>query len=208
MNKVFRILFYGAGFIAAAYVLQSKMAAAPAPATSASMTVERPLNWAEPIVYAGVDNLHRITPSLYRSAQISAADIVQLRALGIRKIVSFRSFHSDEDVLEGSGIALQRLRINTWNIKDEDMIAALKALRDVDRDGPILIHCQHGADRTGLVSALYRVVYQGWTRQQAEDELLHGGYGFHPVWGNIRSYLQHVDVEWLRRQVGVAGSPA
>ncbi|MFM0324495.1 dual specificity protein phosphatase family protein [Caballeronia glebae] len=208
MNKAFSILFYGAGLVVAGYVAQSKIATMPVASTtgtaSASMTAARPLNWAEPIAYAGVDNLHRITPSLYRSAQITAADIPQLRALGIRKIVSLRSFHSDENVLKGSGIALERIRINTWNITDEDMIAALKALRDVERDGPILIHCQHGADRTGLVSALYRVVFQGWTKQQAEDELLHGGYGFHPVWGNIKSYLEQVDVEWLRRQVGVA----
>ncbi len=164
----------------------------------------RPLTWAEPLAYTGVDNLHRITPSLYRSAQISASDVPRLRALGIRKIVNFRSFHSDADVLTGSGIALQRIRINTWDIRDEDMIAALKALRDADRDGPILIHCQHGANRTALVSALYRVTFQGWTRPQAEDELLHGGYGFHPVWGNIRRYLEQMDIEELKRQVGVA----
>nr|WP_246217361.1 tyrosine-protein phosphatase [Paraburkholderia panacisoli] len=39
----------------------------------------------------------------------------------------------------------------------------------------LLIHCQHGADRTGFVSALYRVLFQSWTKQQAEDELLYGG---------------------------------
>ncbi|MDR5739416.1 dual specificity protein phosphatase family protein [Caballeronia sp. LZ019] len=164
----------------------------------------RPLNWAEPMVYTHVDNLHRITPSLYRSAQITADDLPRLRALGIRKIISFRSFHSDDGLLAGSGIALQRIRINTWNIRDEDMIAALQALRHVDRDGPVLIHCQHGADRTGLVSALYRVVYQGWTKGQAEDELLNGGYGFHPVWGNIRRYLENVDVDRLRREAGAS----
>ncbi|BBQ00834.1 protein-tyrosine-phosphatase [Burkholderia sp. SFA1] len=151
---------------------------------------------------SSIDNLHRITPFLYRSAQISANDVGQLRALAIRKVVSFRAFHSDDRIFGGSGIALQRIRINTWNIRDEDMIAALQALHDVQRDGPVLIHCQHGADRTGLVSALYRIVYQGWTKQQAEDELLHGGYGFHPVWENIRTYLERVDVARLKQQVG------
>jgi protein tyrosine/serine phosphatase len=127
--------------------------------------------------------------------------VPKLRALGFRRIISLRSFHSDEAVLAGSGIVQERIPINTWNIKDEDMIAALKALRDVDHDGPVLIYCQHGADRTGLVSALYRVVFQGWTKRQAEDELLDGGYGFHPIWANIKRYLEQVDVEWLRRQV-------
>jgi protein tyrosine/serine phosphatase len=169
--------------------------------TSVVTVAARPLEWAEPMHSTGVDNLHRVTPSLYRSAQIAASDLPQLKALGIRKIVSFRAFHSDKTMLAGTDITLERVRINTWKIRDDDMVSALKALQHADRDGPILIHCQHGADRTGLVSALYRIVYQGWTKQQAEDELLNGGYGFHPVWKNIRSYLERVDIEALKQKV-------
>ncbi|KWI60182.1 dual specificity protein phosphatase family protein [Burkholderia ubonensis] len=161
----------------------------------------RPLQWAQSVPDARLDNLHRITPSLYRSALLSREDVPELQKLGIRKVISFRAFHSDERILAGTQITMQRIPINTWYIRDEDMVAALRALRDADRDGPVLIHCQHGADRTGLVSALYRMVYQGWTREQALDELQHGGYGFHPIWQNITYYLKHVDVERLRRQV-------
>ncbi|KWE85746.1 dual specificity protein phosphatase family protein [Burkholderia ubonensis] len=161
----------------------------------------RPLQWAQSVPDARLDNLHRITPSLYRSALLSREDVPELQKLGIRKVISFRAFHSDERILAGTQITMQRIPINTWYIRDEDMVAALRALRDADRDGPVLIHCQHGADRTGLVSALYRMVYQGWTREQALDELQHGGYGFHAIWQNITYYLKHVDVERLRRQV-------
>ncbi|RQS66861.1 protein-tyrosine-phosphatase [Burkholderia sp. Bp8963] len=173
----------------------------PAGAQPDSVAYARPLQWAQSVADARVNNLHRITPSLYRSAQLSKEDVPQLQKLGIRKVISFRAFHSDDSVLAGSQITMQRIPINTWYIRDEDMVTALKALRDADRDGPVLIHCQHGADRTGLVSALYRVVYQGWTKEQALDELQHGGYGFHSIWQNITYYLKHVDVERLRQQV-------
>ncbi|WGS44397.1 dual specificity protein phosphatase family protein [Burkholderia sp. JSH-S8] len=175
--------------------------AQPADAQPSSDAPARPLQWARSVSDARVNNLHRITPSLYRSAQLSKEDVPQLQKLGIRKVISFRAFHSDDRILAGTQIEMQRIPINTWHIRDEDMVTALKALRDVDRDGPVLIHCQHGADRTGLVSALYRMVYQGWTREQALDELQHGGYGFHPVWRNITAYLKQVDVERLRREV-------
>ncbi|KVL14370.1 dual specificity protein phosphatase family protein [Burkholderia cepacia] len=161
----------------------------------------RPIKWAQGVTDAHVNNLHRITPTLYRSAQLSRADVPELQKLGIRKVISFRSFHADDSILAGTQIKMQRIRINTWDIRDEDMVAALKALRTADQDGPVLIHCQHGADRTGLVSALYRMVYQGWTREQALDELQHGGYGFHPIWQNITNYLKRVDVERLRQEV-------
>ncbi|MDR8726979.1 dual specificity protein phosphatase family protein [Burkholderia pseudomultivorans] len=172
--------------------------AAPTPASGVPA---RPLTWALGMTDTRVNNLYRITPSLYRSAQLSRADVPQLEKLGIRKVISFRAFHSDDSILAGTQITMLRIPINTWHIRDQDMVAALKALRTADQDGPVLIHCQHGADRTGLVSALYRVVYQGWTREQALDELQHGGYGFHPVWRNIASYLQNVDVAKLRREV-------
>ncbi|WP_232465504.1 dual specificity protein phosphatase family protein [Burkholderia ubonensis] len=173
----------------------------PVGAQPSTDVAARPLQWAQTVPDARLDNLHRITPSLYRSALLSKADVPELQKLGIRKVISFRAFHSDERILAGTQITMQRIPINTWYIRDEDMVAALKALRDADRDGPVLIHCQHGADRTGLVSALYRMVYQGWTREQALDELQHGGYGFHAIWQNITYYLKHVDVERLRRQV-------
>ncbi|AJX14016.1 dual specificity protein phosphatase family protein [Burkholderia ubonensis] len=173
----------------------------PVGAQPSTDVAARPLQWAQSVPDARLDNLHRITPSLYRSALLSREDVPELQKLGIRKVISFRAFHSDERILAGTQITMQRIPINTWYIRDEDMVAALRALRDADREGPVLIHCQHGADRTGLVSALYRMVYQGWTREQALDELQHGGYGFHPIWQNITYYLKHVDVERLRRQV-------
>ncbi|OMG69525.1 dual specificity protein phosphatase family protein [Burkholderia ubonensis] len=173
----------------------------PVGAQPSTDVAARPLKWAQSVADTRLNNLHRITPSLYRSALLSKEDVPELQKLGIRKVISFRAFHSDERILAGTQITMQRIPINTWYIRDEDMVAALKALRDADRDGPVLIHCQHGADRTGLVSALYRMVYQGWTREQALDELQHGGYGFHPIWQNITYYLKHVDVERLRRQV-------
>ncbi|AOJ35728.1 dual specificity protein phosphatase family protein [Burkholderia metallica] len=173
----------------------------PAHADPAAASSVRPIKWAQSLTDGHVNNLHRITPTLYRSAQLSRADVPELQKLGIRKVISFRSFHSDDAILAGTQIRMQRIRINTWDIRDEDMVTALKALRTADQDGPVLIHCQHGADRTGLVSALYRMVYQGWTREQALDELQHGGYGFHPIWQNITNYLMHVDVERLRQAV-------
>ena len=45
------------------------------------------------------------------------------------------------------------------------------------------------------------MVYQGWSKEQALDELQHGGYGFHAIWQNITRYLQRVDIERLRRQI-------
>ena len=73
-------------------------------------------------------------------------------------------------------------------------------MKDPER-GPYLVHCQHGADRTGTMVAMYRMVIQGWSREKAVDELVNGGYGFHPMWKNILEYLQNVNVEKIQSAV-------
>jgi protein tyrosine/serine phosphatase len=81
-------------------------------------------------------------------------------------------------------------------------VQAVRDLRAGMPRGPVLVHCHHGADRTGLICALWRVLYQGWSRQSAIDELIEGGYGFHPIWFNIPRYLREVNLTDLRDRIG------
>lgn len=161
--------------------------------------VSRPLEWAVPV--GSSPNLFRVTPTLYRSAQLSQADVVELKKLGVKNVIGLRAFHSDDDWLRNSGIKASRIKIYTWAVDDANIVAALKAIRAAEKEGPVLLHCWHGADRTGLVTAMYRLLYQGWNKAQALDELQNGGYGYHAVWKNIPLYLRDVDVEKIRRRV-------
>ena len=64
----------------------------------------RPETWADPMAAQGhrLENLHRITPTLYRSAQPRRADMAALQQLGIRTVVSLRSFNDDKKVFTNS----------------------------------------------------------------------------------------------------------
>jgi protein tyrosine/serine phosphatase len=42
---------------------------------------------------------------------------------------------------------------------------------------PVLIHCKAGLHRTGVLVALYRMEYDGWSAQRAMDELKECGFG-------------------------------
>jgi protein tyrosine/serine phosphatase len=162
-----------------------------APATA------RPAHWAEPLPQHGIENLHRLTPQLLRSAQPRAGSLAALRDLGVRTMVSFRAFNGDEDDFSDSGIRLVRVPINTWHIRDRHIVRALAAIGAAERQGAVLIHCLHGADRTGVISALYRMVVQGWDKEAARLEMLRGGFGYHTMWRNIPSYLDGVDARQI-----------
>ncbi len=162
--------------------------------------------WAVPIALDGVPNLHQITPTLYRSEQPTALGFRNLEKLGIRTVINLRAFNSDDDEVRGTNLRTERVKILTWNIDDDHVVDVMRMLRNPE-NGPYLIHCQHGADRTGLMSAMYRILEQGWSVDDALAELTGGGYGYHAVWKNILRYVRSADVDGLRAAIAVASSP-
>ena len=189
--------------IAGLAAVLGKGAASVTPA-NAEASSSRPTAWAQPIEAKGVPNLHQVDKNVFRSAQPNADGFKVLAAqYGVRTIVSLRAFNADEPLTRGLALRLVRYRIHTWHIEREDVVGALRSLRAASEKAPVLLHCQHGADRTGLITALYRILYQGWSKHAAADEMLNGNFGYHAVWGNIPRYVRKIDVVALRRDVGV-----
>jgi protein tyrosine/serine phosphatase len=177
----------------------------PALPAEAAAGPARPAQWAEPIAMEGVSNLHRISPLLYRSEQPTALGMKNLEKLGIRTVINLRAFNDDDDEVKGTALRTEHVKILTWHIDDAHVIEVMRMLRQTE-NAPFLIHCQHGADRTGVMSAMYRILEQGWTPDDALKELIDGGYGYHSMWKNIVRYVRSVDVPKLRESIASTGS--
>lgn len=83
-------------------------------------------------------------------------------------------------------------------VQEEDLLKFLKIVSNPD-DEPYLVHCHYGADRTGLFVAVYRIVIQNWSKEEAIREMQQGGFGFNNTYTNIVKYLQIFDPEKFRR---------
>ena len=166
----------------------------------------RPTSWAQPLTLEGVPNLHQVCSNLYRSAQPTAQGMRNMKEKGVATIVNLRSFHSDRDELEGTGLAFEHLTMKAWHPERKEVVRFLQIVTDPKRT-PVLVHCQHGADRTGTLCALYRVAVQGWTKEEAVREMTRGGFGFHEVWQNLPGWIADLDVESIRRDAGLAAGP-
>ncbi len=92
----------------------------------------------------------------------------------------------------------EQIRFDTWHVKDEDVKRFLQLVRDPNNQ-PVLLHCKHGADRTGMMVAIYRVVEQGWSKQAAIAEMTQGGFGYHPIWSNLIRYIENMDTPSLNQ---------
>jgi protein tyrosine/serine phosphatase len=170
--------------------------------TAATPNRERPTNWAQPIPLAGVPNLHKVSDDLYRSAQPTAEGIKNLKSMGIETIVSLRSFHSDRDEIGYIGLAYEHIYMKAWHPEEKEAVRILQIVTNSKRT-PVLVHCQHGSDRTGTMCAIYRIFVQGWTKEEATKEVIDGGYGFHEVWVNIAPWINKLDVERIKRKAGL-----
>jgi protein tyrosine/serine phosphatase len=166
----------------------------------------RPENWAVPLTRPSLVNFYQLTTNFYRGAQPSTKGMAELKAMGIKTVVNLRHFHSDTDELKGTDLKGARLHMNPWHTEEEDVIRFLKIAADTN-NLPIFVHCQRGADRTGLMCAMYRITLCNWTKDQAIRELKQGGFGFNPAWKNIIRYIEKADVKKIKEKAGIVSKP-
>ncbi|MBU4036170.1 MAG: dual specificity protein phosphatase family protein, partial [Proteobacteria bacterium] len=130
----------------------------------------RPASWAQPVMTDGVPNLYKVSNDLYRSAQPTEQGMKNLKQTGIKTVVNLRSFHSDRDIIENTGIEYEHIYMKAWHPERKEVVRFLQIVTNPNRT-PVLLHCLHGADRTGTMCALYRIVVQGWTKEEAIREM-------------------------------------
>ena len=173
------------------------------PAASGVELVAITNSWARPLTLPGLTNFYQVTTNLYRGAQPTAAGMAQLKAMGIKTVINLRSFHSDTDKVAGTGLKSIRFETKPWHAEEEDVVGFLKVVTDTN-NLPVFVHCQRGADRTGLMCAMYRIVACNWTKKNAIEEMREGGFHFSPAWKNIVAYIEQADIQRIKKLAGLA----
>ncbi|BBP73951.1 MULTISPECIES: phosphatase domain-containing protein [Pseudomonas] len=160
-----------------------------------SAPAERPAQWAQPV--GDKYNLNEMSPTLYRSALPDKDALPLLERLKIGTVINFLP-ESDSSWLFAPGIKQVQLPYRTNHVDDADVLAALRAIKDAQANGPVLMHCKHGSDRTGLMAAMYRVVVEGWSKEDALSEMTQGGFGDSSHFKDGIRYMMKADIEKLR----------
>ena len=121
-------------------------------------------------------NFHTVVEGeLYRSAQVKGTQLSDYTAkVGLKSVLNLRGaapgadWYKDE-MAESARLGLVHADFElsaSRKVTTEEAVKLIALMRLLPK--PLLIHCKHGSDRTGLLSALYLAAIKG----QGEDAAL------------------------------------
>ncbi len=134
--------------------------------------------FAERVKFVGIDNLAQINPSLYRGAQPTKKGFVNLKKLGVKTIINLRSSHSDENECKGFGFKYYHIKVNPVKTPESSQIRQFIEIATTPENQPVFFHCQLGKDRTGMMCAIYRILCDGWSNEEALSEMDYFGSNY------------------------------
>ena len=108
-------------------------------------------------------NFHQVDDNLYRSNMPTPQRIKKYSKLGIKTIINLRGGKKDggrileEEACKKNKIKLVSLVARSRSAPEKQMIYDAKSVFE-KIEYPALVHCKSGADRAGIVCALYKLI--------------------------------------------------
>lgn len=121
-------------------------------------------------------NFDTVVPGkVYRSGQPSQGQLDGwIREYGLRSILSLRFGVPayEEELAERYGLKLYHVPFSATKGFGEGQWEKIRNILIDESNLPLLIHCHGGGDRSGIVTAFYRVDVQEWPLEKAVREMI------------------------------------
>lgn len=140
---------------------------------------------------AGLENLARVNPNLYRGAQPTEEGYKQLKSMGVKTTISFRSHHDTTKTAAAAGLTPVEMPLKADLESVPPTEEEIKKFLDIVLDPakqPVYFHCAFGKDRTGTMAAIYRLEIDGWTPDEALQEMQ--AFGYHTYYKDFANFIR------------------
>ena len=137
-----------------------------------------------------IGNFHCVREGrLYRSAQPTKAGMKWAKEFGIKTVVNLRHWHTDTDEIGKTKLRAFHIVFATMWPETRDVRRFLKIVRN-KKNWPILVHCLHGSDRTGMMCAFYRLEVEFYRIEDAIEEMRLPKYGHHRLFVHLPRFVR------------------
>ena len=151
-------------------------------------------------------NFHAIRPGqLYRSGQMPPGALAEtIHEYRIKTVLNLRGpnpeqawYRSERDAALNAGATLVDVSMSSCEWLSRAQLRAIVNLLDTGAR-PLLIHCQHGSERTGLISAIAELLRPGATLDDARAQLSLAY--LYLQYGDGKVMVEHLDqyASWLK----------
>ncbi len=122
------------------------------------------------------NNFHQVCDEVYRANQPSPKHLRSYKEKGIKAILNLRGFKQqsyalfEQDTCKKLGLELISLPLSSSSAPTtQKLLDLVNILETIPK--PVVLHCKSGADRAGLVSALYLMIRQGLSVTEVKKQL-------------------------------------
>lgn len=149
---------------------------------------------------------------VYKSGELPLDELIdRVGSRGIRTVIDLRE--EAPEVIDAERAALEKEGVKYVNLPSDQIpgpttVEAFLELMQREETFPVLIHCEHGAGRSVLLSAIYRIEYEGWDSESARCAT-----GFLPWRGSFKpdspkgKYLRNYKPRSHRSEEVTVGAP-
>jgi tyrosine-protein phosphatase SIW14 len=120
-----------------------------------------------------IENFGKVNDHYYRGSQPTHKQFGELKRLGIKTVIDLRrDFKPDAETwAEEIGLKYFRISLNPGTPATKEQTSYFLSLVNDSANWPVYVHCKGGRHRTGALTAIYRITHDGWTADQAYNEM-------------------------------------
>jgi len=120
----------------------------------------------------GIPNFAEVTPHLYRGGQPGIKGIAALKKMNVDIVVDMRGGRNKKEEAAARKLGMSYVPIS-WHcpFPTDKPFARFLKLVEQNSGKKIFVHCRLGDDRTGMAVAAYRMAEEGWSADEAMNEM-------------------------------------
>jgi protein tyrosine/serine phosphatase len=120
-----------------------------------------------------IKNFGKVNDNYYRGEQPSLEEFAQLKRFGVKTVIDLRKdmLPQAPEQARSAGLQYFNIPLKASRMATEEQTSYFLNIVNDPANWPVYVHCKGGRHRTGGMTAVYRITHDGWTADQAYQEM-------------------------------------